>query len=149
MRCKYFLAGLLLLIACDTVKSQTVHYNITILDSTETYFEKIQKEIHRKEPGTFSDTFYNASHDIVQVNRYTNFTSKESAGSIWTYVDKYLFNDKQTVEKIEHWKTDNVSQMCKCGSWQFRKKGILVLVQPYPKCTKKGFNCDTTAEKPK
>lgn len=146
MRFTGFITLLLLLVPFCNAIGQNTEYNITILDSAETFFSKIQKEIRNKEQGTFSDTFYNAAGTIVQITRYTNFTSKESGGHTWTFVDKYLYNQKNMVEKVEHWKTDNTSRMCKCGSWQYKTKGILVLKRPYARCRKPGFDCDSKGE---
>lgn len=97
--------------------------------------------------GTFQDTLFSADHTIHQIIRYKNFEAPHSEKAIWTIIDKYEFNEKKQIEKIEHWKTDNAGKICKCGNWQFRRKGIFVVVRPYPGCLKKGFNCDVNGDK--
>ncbi len=122
--------------------SQNLHFNITRIDSTiETFFSKIQSEIKFKDLGQFYDTLFNSNDQIIQITKYENFTPKNSPNDIWTIIDKYEYKG-DLVEKIEHWKTDNKSKICKCSSWQFKRKGIAVSVYWHPKCSKISLNCD-------
>lgn len=115
---------------------------ITKTDSTISFFTQIQGDIKNKSIGTFRDTIFQSDHRILQIVQYTNFESPIDDRSIWTIIDKYEFGNKDRLEKMEHWKTDNISRICRCGDWQYKRKGIVSLRRPFPKCDKKEFDCD-------
>jgi hypothetical protein len=142
MRVLFFL--FLALITLSRVSAQSSTFNITKLDSSENFYSKIQSEIRNKNIGDFTDTVFDAAGYPHVLIKYSNFVSKYSEGAIWTIVNKYEFNQNRGVEKIEHWKTDNINKICKCGNWQYKTKGIWSLQRPYPNCKKKEFTCDST-----
>jgi hypothetical protein len=123
--------------------SQKIYFNITKIDTTttETFFSKIQSEIKFKDLGQFSDTLFDSNNQIFQITKYENFIPKNSPNDFWAIIDKYEYKSG-LIEKIEHWKTDNKSKMCKCSSWQFKRKGILLAVFWHPKCSKIALDCD-------
>lgn len=115
---------------------------ITKTDSTTSFFTQIQSDIKNKSIGTFRDTIFQSDHRILQIIQYTNFESPMDDRSVWTIIDKYEFGNKDRLEKMEHWKTDNISRICRCGDWQYKRKGIVSLRRPFPNCNKKEFDCD-------
>lgn len=115
---------------------------ITKTDSATSFFTQIQSEIKNKSIGTFRDTIFQTDHRILQITKYTNFESPLDDRSVWTIIDKYEFGNNNRLEKMEHWKTDNISRICRCGDWLYKRKGIVSLRRPFPNCNKKEFPCD-------
>lgn len=138
-----FLCSLLII---PNLYGQITNFNITRLDSSEHFYSKIQGEIKNKSIGTFRDTIFADNYIIYQIISYRNFEAPDDSKSIWTIVDKYEYRPFGKVEKIEHWKTDNQGNICKCGSWQLQRKGIWVAIKPYPRCAKKSFRCNSAGD---
>lgn len=122
--------------------AQRPSYNITVLDSSETFYSKLQAEIKNREAGVFSNTSFDSASKMVIITRYTNFILKGQFGTTWTIIQREKFDEKQHLQQEEFWKTDNNGMICRCGSWQLRTKGIWVVKTPYPSCSGKKFNCD-------
>ncbi len=121
--------------------SQASSYNITILDSTETFYTKLQAEIKNREPGVFSNTAYDSVAKMVVITKYTNYIPKGQLGNTWTTIQREKYDEKNRLQQEEFWKTDNNGMICRCGSWQLRTKGIWVVKVPYPSCSSKKFSC--------
>jgi len=127
--------------------AQLSRFNITSLESPETYYSKIQSEKRVKETGIYSDTIMNGTSSVITVIRYNNFISKESAGQIWTIIDKFQYGPSHELQKSEHWKTNNDGQICRCGDWLIRRNGIGSLREPHASCNNKKFDCDEEGKK--
>lgn len=137
---------LLICIITGQLSAQADRFVITKTDSTTSFYTQLQNEIKKRSIGTFRDTVFHPDHSIRQITKYTNFESPTDSKLIWTIIDKYEFRINNQLEKMEHWKTDNISRICKCGAWQYRTKGALSLRRPYPNCNKKEFQCDTNGD---
>jgi len=141
---KYLLAYLLIIITTHS-HAQMGIYNITKLDSTENFFTKIQSEIKIKTIGIYTDTIFTIENTVHQIIKYNNFQSTNEVNSIFTIIDKYEFKNGR-VEKVEHWKTNNTNTICKCGDWQYKRKGLISLHRLYPKCNYEHFICSTNGD---
>lgn len=140
----------ILIIISTQLLSQINNNKLTQIDSTETFYSKIQKEILFKELGKSSLIFYNTDSSIFQLIKFENFIPNVNSNNIWTIIDKFQYDKNGLVEKSEHWKTDNKSKMCKCGTWQLSRKGNWTFVNGppgYPKCNTKEFDCDSFGNK--
>jgi hypothetical protein len=147
---KYSSYLILYLLLNSTIYSQDKFTNFTKLDNGENYFSRIQKDIKSKGLGTFRDTIFNQDGKVHQVIQYFNQLVNNYSEDIWTIVAKYQFNNEGVVEKTEFWKTDNKSQICKCGTWLLERHGVMVMLSGRPaylNCKIFEFPCDSFANK--
>jgi hypothetical protein len=137
---------LLIFIISGKLCAQADRFVITKPDSTTSFYAQLQTEIKNRSIGIFRDTVFYPDHSIRQITKYTNFEAPTDTKLVWTIIDKYEFGSNHQLEKMEHWKTDNISRICKCGDWQYRTKGALSLRRPFPNCNKKEFQCDANGD---